>query len=151
MQMILILAIIGFCFTQTDPNICATKFEEIVNEKCKALHDSCVFLNYNEKCISKTENDCSEGDNDSTLCGKIFPDDFPKHKCVYNTGNNKCENKPTLCTDYNNGINGITFTGNKDLCAQFSAENNDKICLLNNNGRTCQSHFISCEKAVFPL
>ena len=147
MQMILILAIIGFCFTQTDPNICTTKFEEIVNEKCKALHDSCAFLNYNKECISKTENDCSEGDNDSTLCNKIFPDDFPKHKCVYNNGNNKCENKPTDCSDYN-GINGITFTGNKDLCAQFSSGDNDKICLLNNNGRTCQSHFISCEKAT---
>jgi len=148
MQMILILAIIGFCFTQTDPNICATKFEEIVNEKCKALHDSCAFLNYNKECISKTENDCSEGDNDYTLCYKIFPDDFPKHKCVYNTGNNKCENKPTDCTDYNNGINGITFTGNKDLCAQFSPGNNDnKICLLNDDGITCQSHFKSCANA----
>ena len=58
-QLIFILALLGYCFTQTNSDICATSFKNKLEEKCKALDtSSCIFTDYKNLCIKK-ETTCS--------------------------------------------------------------------------------------------
>ena len=141
-KLILFFTIARYCFSQTD--ICAKKFEEELESKCKAIDkdNSCELTIYTPRCISSNNNDCSKGNNDQTYCLTLFPKSFPEYICTYNSG--KCEETPISCTDFNGLINGVDFRENKTLCKSFVARNNKKECRLDNGG-TCKSFYKNCE------
>ena len=141
-QLIFILTLLGYYLAQTTADICATEFSVKINKKCEDIHSSCEFTDY-LGCISKKENTCSEGDNDPALCSKLYPDDYPKKKCVYDYSNKKCKQENTACSDFNN-INPALRKGNRTLCSQFTETTSGKKCFLGINGVTCNSYYVSC-------
>ena len=121
-QLLLFLALLGYCFTDE----CADEFQQLIKTQCEGIDDSCSFYDfYQKKCVStaSTNNDCSKGDGDPNICGNILPKEFPKKKCVYDLTESKCNPEDTTCSDFNNGIAGITFNKIKDR----------SFCLLEKN------------------
>ena len=143
-QLIFILILFGYCLAQETSDICATEFSDRIKQKCEDIHSSCVLTHY-LGCISKKANTCSEGDNDSVLCNtKLYPDNYPSKKCVYNTINNRCEIKNTICNDFNTKLDSTLRKGNRTLCSQFTETTTGKKCILETDGVTCKSHYTSC-------
>ena len=149
-QIILFLALLGYCFSDTE-DICANKFEENIEKLCKSIDSSCKFSPYtDERCISTTGNTCSKGDNednDATVCNKLFPSTFPTQKCRFI--NKKCEEVSTECSDYNHFINNnilssLSLSEKRELCKQFSSGSSNKECRLDNSGN-CNSYYNNCE------
>ena len=140
-QIILILIFLGYYLAQTTDDICATEFSERKNKKCEDIHSSCVLTDY-LGCISKKDITCSEGDNDRDLCIKLYPNDYPKHKCVWD-GDTKCNRENTECNDFNLKFT-ILMKGNRELCSQFTETTPGKKCILEADGQTCKSHYSSC-------
>lgn len=145
-NLFLIFAIMGYCFTDGQDE-CITEFEVQLQSKCQAIDSSCNLTSFSQRCISKNNNDCSKGNGDQTICQRIFPNDFPKNKCVYNSGNNICEKKRSVCSDYNNGIYGIYFQEDKGNCALLTAENGKDSCRIADDG-TCKSYYDSCSSEL---
>ena len=145
---LLVLIIIGYCFSDSETDICEETFEDELKSKCEAIDvdKSCELTNFSEKCISKKNNDCSEGDGDKQYCDKIFPSDFPLYRCYYYTTTQRCEKEHTSCSNWHNGINGVNFQNNKTLCKDFYESNLKKECQLDNSGSYCFSYYKRCDE-----
>ena len=141
-QLILIFAILGYCFTD-DPDICSTEFEEKLKTECSAIDTTCSLTSFSKRCISYKNDDCSKGDGNEDTCRRTFPSQFPLKKCVYDSVNEKCKLEDTVCTDFDNGVNGVFFDDNKNYCAQLKANNDRSSCRISENGK-CESHSNYC-------
>lgn len=141
-QLILIFAIFGYCFTD-DPDICSTEFEEKLKTECSAIDTTCSLTSFTKRCISYKNDDCSKGDGNEDTCRRTFPSQFPLKKCVYDSANEKCKLEDTVCTDFDNGVNGVFFNNNKNYCAQLKANNDRSSCRFSDDGK-CESHSNYC-------
>lgn len=149
LQVILIFAILGYCFTD-DTDKCTTGFEALKN-RCENIN-SCKFYDYSPFCISTNNDDCSRGNGDEETCLKIFPKTFPAQRCVYNSG--ACQAADNTCADFYRIVNGVSFDKQKqrDICSQLKAGNGKK-CLISDedseaNGYTnigCREFAIACD------
>ena len=136
------MALLGYCFSDE----CADEFQQLIKTQCENINSTCRFHDFNEKCIA-TVDECSKGNGDPNFCQHIIPSTFPQKKCKYYT-NSSCLLEDTVCSDFNNGIAGITFDRlkNRSLCDGFKASD-DKKCFLDND-RTCKEFFVSCGDAT---
>ncbi len=141
-KLLLFLALLGHCFSDE----CADEFQQLIKTQCENINSTCRFHDFNEKCIA-TVDECSKGNGDPYFCQHIIPSTFPQKKCKYYT-NSSCLLEDTVCSDFNNGIAGITFDRlkNRSLCDGFKASD-DKKCFLDND-RTCKEFFVSCGDAT---
>ena len=141
LHLILILTIIGYCFTDSEVVDCEALFEEQIKQKCLEL-DNCVYNenDANNRCVEVHE--CSDGNEDSNACRKINPrggQDYSKYKCKL-TGST-CGPTLKTCSDYiTNGIIG-------NNCSSLSATDPSKQrCILSDSSSTpCKEHFNKCE------
>ena len=138
LHLILILTIIGYCFTDSEVVDCEELFEKQIKQKCLEL-DNCVYNenDANNRCVEVHE--CSDGNEDSNACRKINPrggQDYSKYKCKL-TGST-CGPTLKTCSDYiTNGIIG-------NSCSSLSAPAN-KRCILSDSSLTpCKEHFNNC-------
>ena len=146
-QLIVILFLIGFCFTE-DTDECSIEFEKELEKKCLSIHSSCQFTDIPQRCVQKDT--CRTGT--SGTCSDLIPSDLHKKKCFWETdtssGNSVCNEVDKQCTDYNANVGSIQING--DECGKLSPEkvvgigsNNGDRCALNSNGY-CRGHFNSC-------
>ena len=141
LQFIFIFTIIRFCFSDDK---CTTGYESLLKNKCQ--DNSCTYQpDYNEICISITNNDCSKGDGYQNSCPHIFHKDFPKLKCDYNSVEDECVPIDTSCGDFNSVVSIPDFVRDKDLCASFKAPIGQR-CLLSNT-LSCTSYADSCDNS----
>ena len=153
-QFFLFLSLIIFGISD-DSDQCTIDFEDILKTKCEGIN-SCsfnVFSDHSTRCISTKNTDCSRGNNDNDLCSKIFPNTFPKQRCITQTGSTNCIAKNNVCSDFNNPLNGVTFDPIKDraICDAFTASDG-KRCRISDSdsiltGETslkCKEFFTDC-------
>ena len=136
LQLVLVFAIFGYCFTE---DICSQNFEAKVKAACEAIEPTCIFTDYYPRCISKTNNDCSTGLWDRATCNRIFPSQFPLKKCVYDSSTGECNLEDSVCLDFNNGVNGVFFNNDKDICEKLKADNDRSSCRFDENEGKCKS------------
>lgn len=132
LQFLLILALIGYCFTDTD---CETTFEDLLEQKCKAIDSSCTYDKISQKCFEIRE--CRYGNEDSATCGRIYPTDLHKYKCSYDGTN--CNTVEKECRDYN--TNGIKT----DTCSNLKAPDKQRCFLVNSATPSCTEYYNKCE------
>ena len=94
-KFVLILAIIGYCFTAEDK--CKTTFEGKLKTQCEKTSTGCQYFSSIQTCT--TTNICEDGN--ANTCSSIIPSDFDLYKCQYNTANSKCEKTLKVCSDFN--------------------------------------------------
>ena len=142
LKFLLILALIGYCFTDIDTTICETEFEKLLKQKCNDIDSSCSYDEDEHKCIETR--DCSYGNgNVRSTCQSIHPaspHDFHKEKCILEGTNCKPKNKQ--CSDYN--TNSITG----DICSELEAPDNQQRCILieTSFSTICVPHYNDCTK-----
>jgi len=140
LKFLLILALIGYCFTDIDTTICETAFEELLKQKCKDIDSSCSYDEDEHKCIETR--DCSYGNgNVHSTCESIHPaspHDFHKEKCILDGTNCKLKNKQ--CSDYN------TYSITGDICSELEAPSNQQRCILIETlySTNCVPHYNLC-------
>ena len=141
-KMLLIIAILWFCFTEKQ-DICFTVFQTMLEAQCTKIDSSCVFSNYSPRCISKSNKNCQDGNGDIYTCiNIIFPNDYPKRKCVHNFSTDECYEYEPTCDDYNTLIN---FDENQNYCSQLKA-GIGKSCHLSDNSNVCTSYYDTCSE-----
>ena len=138
LQLILILTIIGYCFTDSEVVNCEELFEEQIKQKCLEL-DNCVYNenDANNRCVEVHE--CTDGNGDSVACRDINPrgeQGYSSYKCQLE--GSTCTRTLKKCSDYKtNGIIG-------NSCSSLSAPAN-KRCILSDSSLTpCKEHFNNC-------
>ncbi len=146
LQLILIFAILGYCFTD-DTDKCTTGFAALKN-RCENIN-SCKFYDFQPFCISTNNDDCSRGNGDSDTCLKIFPKTFPAQRCIYNSGT--CQAADNTCSHFNSVLNsipgGVLFDKQKqrDICSQLKA-GNGKICLISDEDSVTNGYSLGCKE-----
>ena len=75
-QLILFLALLYYCFTQTTDDRCETVFNETLKNKCAAINTGCSYDITSEKCIQTSS--CSAGNGDEDKCKTLIPSNFHK-------------------------------------------------------------------------
>lgn len=150
LHLIFIFAIIGFCYTD-DLDTCTKDYESSLIQKCTNI-GTCEHYDISPLCISTKNNDCSRGNNDPVICGKIFPNTFPRQKCDYVDSTGICQPKDILCYEFNSPINGVIFDKKKDrdICSQLKASNGMK-CLISDSdsfgySQGCREYPTSCDE-----
>ena len=142
LKLLLIVALIGYCFTDTEEVDCQTLFEEQLKEKCDAI-DTCSY-NSNDPANHCVEiHDCSDGNgNDAAACTKINPPNYATHKCILD--GSTCKQTQKQCSDYK--TNSII----ENNCRSLAAPNpTDQRCILSknpSNRETCGAHYKDCSK-----
>ncbi len=137
LQLLLILSIIGYCFSQTEVFDCEGQFENQIKEKCEAI-GSCSYNNIYQTCIETHV--CSFGnDKSSSDCSAITPKNFNLEKCILDTDGKTCKETPKECSDYDSALG--------DDCSKLKAPT-DKRCVLDNKdpAHPCAAHFDECSK-----
>ena len=135
LYLILILCIIGYCFTQ-ETGECSSNFENIIKQRCESIN-SCTFTDYQKNCI-KIETDCSKG-TDASSCSKIIPTNYHLKKCTYST---ECTLVDKKCADYNKAG---TIEINGDTCTSLKTGLGDGTrCDLSYSEEDCMPHFGDC-------
>ena len=147
LQLFFIFALITSTLTQ-DTDKCTTGFENALLHLCQDRDGSC---NYNpnllETCSSITNNECSKGDGDSSICSYIFPNDFPAKKCYYSYAAdtlNKCLSLDTTCADFHNYVKSNSVLSERDFCSRLKTSGINQICLLSND-KQCSPFYESCD------
>ena len=69
-QLILFLALLCYCFTQTTDDRCETVFFDTIKNKCAAINTGCSYDITSEKCIQTSQ--CSAGNEDEDKCKLLF-------------------------------------------------------------------------------
>ena len=125
-KLLLFLALLGHCFSDE----CADEFQQLIKTQCESINSTCRFHEFKERCIA-TVDECSKGNGDSNFCEHIITSAFPQKKCKYHS-NSSCLLEDSVCSDFNNGIAGITFDSlkNRSLCDGFKASDDKKNALL---------------------
>ena len=143
-EIILILTIISYCVTETDDD-CSKKFDQLLEEKCKAI-GSCTYSPNDNINFCKETHICDSGSG-QTNCTRIVPLNFHIEKCIEESPT-KCKESPKTCNDYNK-IGGINNRNNGDDCSQLSAD--DKFyCLYNSASDTCRPEYEKCSDIPTP-
>ena len=139
-QLILFLALLCYCFSQTTDDRCETEFLETIKNKCAAINTGCSYDITSEKCIQTSS--CSAGNGDEDKCKTLIPSSFHEKKCKYNAGT--CEEVAKECRDYNkaNPYSSSIIRIDGDTCESLSHEAG-KTCVLTNTG-ACSSFYTSC-------
>ena len=134
LKLLLIFAIFGYCFMDSDIDECKVKFEDLLKEKCEVI-GSCTYDSVDRDCVETR--DCSTGN--TVTCSDIHPINFHTHKCEL--AGTRCEQKEKLCSDYNlNGISG-------DNCTLLVAPDKDEQrCLPGSGTSPCKAHYNDCTK-----
>ena len=133
LEFLLILALVGYCFTDTN---CESKFEDLLEQKCKAIDSSCSYDRVSQNCFEIRE--CRYGNEDSATCGRIYPTDLNTYKCSY-VGTD-CDRVPKVCSDYNTNIKN-------DTCSALQAPDGDQRCFLEKTTTPrCTAHYNECQK-----
>ena len=151
-KLILILALISFCSSQSD-NTCSASFQTELGKKCPKIDSDFCSLDevlgcYRRGCgNAKDEESCK-----NTLPAVSGNINFHNHKCewTYNsrTGKDECMQKPKKCSDYNK----FSFYYKKDggdICSSLEPDDEDvdKECVLENNKENgCKPHYKDCSK-----
>ena len=151
-QIILILAFIPLCFSDTEPDQCEIDFEAILKQKCLDIAgSSCSFDSGTKQCIDLKP--CSAG-NDKTPseCQEIVPPTFTTQKCELKDDGKTCEAKSKLCSDYNKiGYGSTQKTISGDTCSSLTAPSDQgNGCILKTES-SCIPHFDECRKIVNTL
>lgn len=143
-KLLLFLALLGHCFSDE----CADEFQQLIKTQCENINSTCRFHEFNETCVA-TVNECSKGNGDQDFCEHILPSTFPQKKCIYDSLDSNCKPSDIFCSDFNNGIAGITFDPlkNRSLCDGFKASDDKKKCLVDSNGH-CNEFSVSCNDAT---
>jgi len=133
-KVILILALIGSCFTAEDE--CKTGFENVLKVECPKTSTGCHYFSSIKTCT--TTGNCADGN--ANTCSSIIPTDFNLYKCQYNTATSECEHILKLCDDFNQETWG-------HQCGQLSVPvgkgNRCKMSYSN----VCTPHFDNCADA----
>jgi len=145
LRLILIISIIGYCFTQTEEVDCGSIFEGLVKEKCEAM-GSCSYNSFSGSCLETHA--CTDGNEKSaSICRGIVPPNFNSSKCVQ-VGTN-CQQTPKECSDWNLIGNGNSITG--DNCTLLNAPTNQRCLLVSETSGTpatiiqvCKAHHKLC-------
>ena len=145
LRLVLIISIIGYCFTQTEEVNCGSIFEGLVKEKCEEM-GSCSYNSISKECLETHA--CTDGnEKDAEVCRRIVPPNFNSSKCVPDGTN--CKQTPKECSDWNSIGNGLRITG--DNCTLLNAPTNQRCLLVYENdertGRTrqvCKAHHKLC-------
>ncbi len=137
LQLILILTILGFSFTQEVD--CFSQFEQKLQEKCQGIDSSCELTELIQRCVPLK--DCGSA-TDEASCSKIIPSNYLTHKCQFSSG--RCTAVPKHCTEWNNVIDGIQISA--DTCSNLNPGAGEGIrCDISNTvGNTCIVHYSSC-------
>ena len=148
LQLFFTLALIVSTLAQ-DTDKCTTGFENALLHLCQDRDGSCNYNpNFSDTCNSITNNECSKGDGDSSICSYIFHKDFPAKDCYYsNTADtlNKCLSRDLICGNFHDYINTDSVLSERDFCSSFKAPVTDLICLLDNS-KYCSPFFKTCEE-----
>ena len=132
-KLLLIFAIICYCFTQTEVFDCEGEFDILMQRKCEAI-GPCSYIKEFQTCIETR--DCFYGNgNDRIACQSITPKNFNLQKCILD--GTTCKEAPKECSNYRPTLN--------DDCSKLTAPSN-KRCVLDkrNSGRPCADHFDEC-------
>lgn len=141
-QLILILALVGFCFTE-DQDICSSGFETKLEEECVKLDASCELTdNSPNRCISKKNSNCRGGDGDEYICYRIYPNDYPERICYYDSANDECKERKPTCGEYSS-LTKIDETHN--YCSLLDA-GEKKTCHLSDISGDCTAYYDSCSE-----
>ena len=141
-EIILIVAIIGYCFTDTDDE-CSTKFNNLLEEKCKAISSSCTYSSNDDQNFCIKTGSCESTSKDD--CASTVPTNFHLQKCVVDNSNN-CKTVSKTCADYNKIGGSSAYSYNKDDCSLLSADAG-KYCYL--TGSSCVQYFEECKDASY--
>ena len=140
LQLILILAIIGSCFTDdTEAEECGTKFQEILRNKCAAI-GSCTLNDEDNGCYQTKQ--CA--DVNGASCSSNIPPKFHEEKCVLNNG--ACVSTRKLCADYNIYGGSSTTSIDGDVCSDLIPPTNqgNRCEYFYSTPPICSPHFDVC-------
>ena len=139
LQLLLIFAIIGYCFTdETEIDECETQFHEILKTKCAAI-GSCTLNDEYKSCMETKE--CTSVDKDN--CLNTIPPKLHLEKCALNAAGTACQTTEKLCSDYN--IFGRRSSSGDD-CTKLTPPTGqgDRCILKSTTPDRCEPHFNEC-------
>ncbi|MBO6242995.1 MAG: hypothetical protein J6O41_00265 [Clostridia bacterium] len=144
LQLLLIVALIGYCFTDTEEVDCQTLFEEQLKEKCDAI-DTCSYNSNDPAKYCIEIHDCSVGNgNDANACTQINPPNYATHKCILD--GSTCKQTQKQCSDYKTN----SIIGNN--CRSLAAPNpTDQRCIFSTDisgNEICGAHYKDCSKIL---
>ena len=134
-QLIFVLSLIGFCFSDTDD--CSIEFETKLRTICTSIDSSTCIYPAHDMCYSKTA--CSSGSGECSSRAHPKPNIY---KCV-DGSDGQCIEKKKECSDYD--------STSGDVCTNLeSGDATKKRCAAPHTSDTtatipCKSHFNICE------
>ena len=130
-QFLLIFTFLDLCLTQVIDE-CTTKFESILEGKCKLIDTKCGYNS--EKQICRRE--CSSGS--STYCSAISPPNYHTHKCDFDSTSQTCIPVQKECSEFS------SINTEEDCIKLKSPDGDGYRCDIISPGGSCLSYSNDC-------